>query len=538
MNKNRFFPFKWIAILIASLAIGLALYWANRSPRVPLPEALGETSAGAGHQSEHHDPAESHSEEHVELSAESLRLAGIRIETVQTRALNRTLSIVGQVEATPQGAVHLNSRVTGRVLELRVGIGDTVQRGQIVAVLDSEEIHRAEVAYAQASRQVIFAKAELQRRKQMAALGAYSHPPLEEARTREAEMEATLRQAETELHSAQERLSEVEAQRQAERAGLARAEQKVQRANALMQEQLMARQEYEAILWEREIAHASVAQVDARVQNAQAVLQGAETQLVTSRRQYEIAIAARKRAERVYQGRLDTRREVAEADMLYRQALLGKEAALDELNLLGGQPNGGHKLVLRAPISGRITARPVSIGETVTPDKPLYDILNSMTLWVSFDLYQEDLPLVQKGQTVLFTSPSAPGRKFTCTVVSISDTLDPNLRTVKARCVITNTGGLLKPGVFVEGTLKIGKRTPRVAVPQEAIQTMRDKWVVFLLTEEAGVFRIQTVEVGEEMDKFVTVRTGLKAGDRIVVKNAHVLLAYALRGEMSDGHDH
>jgi len=538
MNKNKAYTSKWIIVLATALLTASLLYWTGRFPGISSPEPPENALAGAGHPENHHDPEGTHAEEQIELSEESLRLAGIRIETARERSLHRTLSVIGQIEAAPKGVVHLNSRVTGRVLELRADVGDRVQKGQVVAVLDSEEIHRAEVNYAQASRRVAFAKAELQRRKQMAILGAYSSPPLEEAKRREAEAEATIRQAEAELRSAEERSKEEQAGLLAERALLARAEQKAQRANALLKEQLIARQEHEAILTEREIARASVAQAEARVQSAQAAMRSAESRLQAVHRQHEIAVAARKRAEKVYQGRLDSRKEVAEAEALYRQALLEKEAALDELSLLGGQPNGGHKLVLLAPIDGRITERSVSVGETVTPDKPLYDILNASMLWVSFDLYQEDLPLVRKGQTVVFTSPTAPGRSFKGRVDFISDTLDPRLRTVKARCVFANPGGLLKPGAFVEGTLTVGFEKPGVAVPQEAVQQMDDRQVVFLPEEREGAFRIQEVSVGEPIDGFVPVYQGLKAGDRLVVKNAHVLLAHALGSELGGGHDH
>lgn len=538
MNKPQLSLLKLLGILTVVLAIGFAVYWLNRSPDASLAESLSRSSDDAGLEQATHNRLGSDTSEHVELSPDSLRLAGIRIERVQARTLNRTLSIVGQVEAAPQGTVHLNSRVTGRVLELRAGIGDTVKQEQIVAILDSEEIHRAEVAYAQASRQVSFAKAEWERRKQMAALGAYSSPPLEDARKREAEAEVALRQVETDLRRAKESLIEAQARLRSEQTTLAHIEQKVQRSAALLAEQLIPRQEHEAILAQKAIAQASVSEAEARVQNARAALQGYEVQLQTAHRQLEIATAAKRRAEQIYHGRLETRKEVAEAETLYRQAILAKEAALDELHLLGGQPNGGHKLVLRAPISGRITARLVSIGETVTPDKPLYDILNPSTLWVSFDLYQEDLPFVQLGQTVLFTSPSVPNKPFSGKVSSISDIVDPNLRTVKARCVFTNTEGRLKPGMFVEGLLTIGKQKAVLAVPQEAVQTLRGKPVVFLPEQETSTFRIQEIEIGEPVAKFVPVHTGLKAGDRIVVKNAHILLAQLLRSEMGDEHDH
>ncbi|OYT68812.1 MAG: hypothetical protein CFK49_12800, partial [Armatimonadetes bacterium JP3_11] len=104
-------------------------------------------------------------------------------------------------------------------------------RGQVLAVLDSEEIHRAEVAYAQAKRQLEFARAELERRKRLAQLGAYSNPALEDARAKLAQARAELQAAEADaraaqnaVQNAQSALNKAQAQLQQIHAQLTRAE--------------------------------------------------------------------------------------------------------------------------------------------------------------------------------------------------------------------------------------------------------------------------------------------------------------------------
>ncbi|OYT69204.1 MAG: hypothetical protein CFK49_12470, partial [Armatimonadetes bacterium JP3_11] len=138
-------PRRWGQIvsvgIVVAVGVGL-LWWLNR----PVPEATlaNETSTVT-------------LPETITLSPESLNLAHLEVRTLRYEPLTRTLTLFGQIEPLPENLVNLNSRVTGRVLEIRAHVGDSVKRGQVLAVLDSEEIHRAEVAYAQAKRQLEFA---------------------------------------------------------------------------------------------------------------------------------------------------------------------------------------------------------------------------------------------------------------------------------------------------------------------------------------------------------------------------------------------
>jgi multidrug efflux pump subunit AcrA (membrane-fusion protein) len=253
---------KWTQWLTGAVIIALGvgvLWWLNR----PTPgEATPDDAARIP--------------ETITLPPESLQLAELGIETLRPRALTRVLRLFGQVEPMLENLVNLNSRVTGRVLEIRAHVGDRVRRGQVLAVLDSEEIHRAEVAYAQAKRQLAFARAELERRKRLAQLGAYSNPALEEARTRLASARAELRAAEAEHRNAQNAVQAAQSQLAKANTALQQANAQLARAERLLQAQLIAQQEYEAIR-----AHAQQAQADAEI--AQAQLQSARAALQSAR---------------------------------------------------------------------------------------------------------------------------------------------------------------------------------------------------------------------------------------------------------------
>lgn len=501
---------KWTSWMggVALIALGVgALWWLNR----PAMEETVPTQEEAA-------PPES-----ITLSPESLQLAEVTIETLRPRDLTRTLRLFGQVEPMPNNLVNLNSRVTGRVLEIRAQVGDRVKRGQVLAVLDSEEIHRAEVAYAQAKRQVEFARAELERRKRLAQLGAYSNPALEEARARLAAARAELRAAEADHRAAQNTVQTAEAQLAKANTALQQAEIQLARADRLLQAQLIAQQEYDALRAQRAQAQADVAIAEAQLQSAQSALQSATARLNAARETLQLAEQQAQRAEQIFRGQYLTSKEVAEAEAAYKQAQLALEAALDELRLLGGRPDGGHKLVLTAPFDGRIAALSVTIGETVTPDKPIFRIVNTDAVWATFDLFPEDLAYVQVGQTLRFTTDSVPGRTFEATIQLIMPETDPDTRVVKVRCVVNSPDPKLKPGVFLQAELPIVLERDVLVVPVEAVQMLEGTPHLFVATGREGEFALRPVELGRKVDNFVVVRGGVQAGERIVTRNASLL---------------
>jgi len=510
-------PRRWGQIvsvgIVVVIGVGL-LWWLNR----PAPEeiATNQTTATLP--------------ETVTLSSESLELARLEIRTLQFEPLMRTLTLFGQIEPLPENLVNLNSRVTGRVLEIRAHVGDTVKRGQVLAVLDSEEIHRAEVNYAQAKRQLEFARAELERRKRLAQLGAYSNPALEDARAKLAQARAELQAAEADARAAQNAVETAQAALSKAQTHLQQTRAQLSRAERLLQAQLIAQQEYESIRAQYEIAQAEVQSAQAQLDSARAAQQAAATRLQTARETFQIAQQQAERAEQVFKGQYLNAKEIADAEANYRQAQLALEAALDELRLLGGKPDGGHQLVLTAPFDGRIAALEVTVGETVTPDKPIFRILNTNAVWVSFDIHPDDLPYVRTGQSLRFSVDSVPNTQFEATVQLLMPEADPNKRVVKARCVVSNPDSRLKPGLFVRAELPVVIEPRALVVPAEAVQRIEGKPYLFVATGRAGEFALRPVQLGQTVNNQVVIRDGVKAGERVVVRNASLITGMLFGG--------
>ncbi len=517
MRSEAATPRRWTHWIggVLLIALGGGLLWLLNRPAMETPTA--ETP-------EHALP------ETITLSPESLQLAELSLETLRPRDLIRTLRLYGRIEALPVNQVNLNSRVTGRVLEIRAQVGDAVRQGQTLAVLDSEEIHRAEVAYAQAKRQLAFARAELERRRKLAQMGVYTHPMVEEARARLASARAELQTAQAEQRAAQNAVQTAQAQLAKANTALQQAQTQLARAERLLQAQLIARQEYEALQAQARQAQADVEIAEAHLQSARAALQSADARLESAQQAFQLAQQQAQRAEQVFRGQYLASKEVADAESAYREAQLALEAALDELRLLGGRPDGGHLLTIQAPISGRIAALNVTVGETVTPDKPMFRIVNTDAVWATFDLYPDDLPYVRAGQRLRFTCDAIPNKTFEATIQQIMPEAEAGSRLVRARGVVQNPDSRLKPGVFLQAELPIVLQRNALIVPAEAVQTLEGKPHLFLATGRTGEFALRPVLLGQQVDNQVVVRSGVQPGEQFVSRNASLLTGLLLGG--------
>lgn len=484
----------------------------------------------------------------IRFEGEGLRLAHLQIEPAGYGSLRSRLAVTGTVEPNLGGVVKVTPRVAGKITSVNVNVGGTVRVGQPLATLTSTELAQAQAAYRQATARVMVAHADLARQKKLASLGAFSRPSLEAARAQQSQAQAEAHTARSDVAVAQAGVSEAKSQLRALQAALEQAQAQVKvtqsrfnRADFLLKEGLVSRQnweqaqaDYERARADVDAAHANIAQGQAKGETARANLQSAQAKLAAAEERSQVAAQALTREEAVYRGRYLTSKEMVAAQATLSQAQLDQRAAADNARLLGGVPGRGDVLAVKAPLGGRITERLVTLGETVTPDKTLFTIIDLNTVWVQFNIYPKDLPAVRVGQAVTVAADTAPGRAFTGTVSYISDLADPATRTVKVRAVIHNAGGALRPETFVRGTIAAGGRAKALLVPKEAVQQLEGKSVVFTPAGRPGEFRPHPVQIGEKLGELVEIHSGLKAGERIVTRNAFLVKAQALKGELGD----
>jgi cobalt-zinc-cadmium efflux system membrane fusion protein len=187
---------------------------------------------------------------------------------------------------------------------------------------------------------------------------------------------------------------------------------------------------------------------------------------------------------------------------------------------------------LRAPISGTIIDRQISLGEYASEQKPAFVVADLSTIWVDLSVYRQDLKRVRIGDEVLI-DPDDGGGDIKATVSYISPVGASDTQTALARVVLNNTDGRLRPGLFITARLVLTKRNVAVAVRVGAIQTLENKTVIFV--REGDKIEARPVEIGESDAHHAEVKAGLAAGERYAAEHSFVVKAEMGKGE--HGHD-
>lgn len=205
------------------------------------------------------------------------------------------------------------------------------------------------------------------------------------------------------------------------------------------------------------------------------------------------------------------------------------------LQLLHAPEDGSasHEFFLRSPIPG------VVVNRTATPGLEVQGMLSSANVvqelftvgridrvWVWGDVYERDLGRVRRGQPVSIRSVAYPDRTLAGVVDYVADTLDPQSHTARVRCDVPNPELLLKPEMYVTLSIELAARET-LALPRGAVLKSGDRSVVFVEDGKASDgrtrFRQRPVEPGDADDGWVSIASGLSAGERVVVSGSILL---------------
>ena len=189
---------------------------------------------------------------------------------------------------------------------------------------------------------------------------------------------------------------------------------------------------------------------------------------------------------------------------------LGK-AAVDRI-LKTGEPI--RAVGVSSPISGYVVKKTVVLGSRVTPDEPLFEIVDLAKVYIIASVYPHQLAGIRVGDSATFTTPSLPGRSFEAKVDLIYPDVDLTTRTARVRFQVENDELALRPGQFGDAELASAPAED-LAVPLDAIVDTGRSVYVFV-AKEGGRFEPRKVELGPELGDRVVVRGGLREGERVV----------------------
>ncbi len=171
-------------------------------------------------------------------------------------------------------------------------------------------------------------------------------------------------------------------------------------------------------------------------------------------------------------------------------------------------------LVLYSPFRGVIQDLAVDQGRKVMTGEHLVDIADLSVMWVWAQFYQDELPLLQKGQAVTITTSSSTNGQFTGKIALIDPFLDANMRTGRVRIDLENPDLTLRPEMYVNVETTVGSGEG-LAVPVAAVIPTGSRNIVFVDKGE-GKLEPRYVELGRKYGDFFQVKSGLAEAERVV----------------------
>lgn len=412
-------------LLGASLALGVAVLVPGvpAALRAGMGLALPAAPAGDGHG---HNPGEGHAEDappegHIRMTEAQVAAAGIALAEAAPGLVVRRVSLPGTVTANADRLARVPARVAGIVTGLHKRLGDRVEAGEVLALIESAEIATVKGDYLAALRTTELVRVTFEREQR---------------------------------------------------------------------------------LWQRRIS--------------------AEQDFLKARTDWQEA-----------QIRLD----------LARQKLAALGLGTAEVEALPRQPiEALRRQAVRAPIAGRVTARPIVLGAAVAAEAEVYTVADLATVWVELAVPPAELGFVREGMAVRLRGEGGGGEggvRGEGRLVFLSPVLDPETRSARAVVEVANPEDAFHPGGYATADLATIEQPVEVLVPRGAVQQIGGETVVFVRTPEGFEARVVVLGRGDQGggdQEAVEVVFGLDPGERYAAGNSFILKAELGKAEAEHAH--
>jgi len=204
----------------------------------------------------------------------------------------------------------------------------------------------------------------------------------------------------------------------------------------------------------------------------------------------------------------------------------------DQIEALNSSQNEDNLLPVTSPLSGQVIKCEILKGDRVEEGTLLMEVASLDWLWAEARVQEKDIKLIHPGQPAVVEVSAFPGRSYQGQITYLAPVIESSTRTVKARLEVKNEKGGLRPGMFADITILL-PGIEALAVPEEAVQTISGKTVVFV-AETQGVFVIKEIDTGSPVNGWRPVVKGLSAGDRYVARGSFILKSELLKNTFGE----
>jgi len=179
---------------------------------------------------------------------------------------------------------------------------------------------------------------------------------------------------------------------------------------------------------------------------------------------------------------------------------------------------------IRAPFSGLVAERLVSIGDYVTRGAHVATVVRVDPMRIELTVPEQAVSLVKAGQPVKISVDAYPGETFVARVRYVSPSLRADQRALTVEAVAPNQDARLKPGLFATALIQQPVSAPALLVPATAVETLTGTSRVYVV--KGGKVEERIVTLGETIGQQIEITSGIAKGD---------VIAAAPKGHLADG---
>lgn len=250
------------------------------------------------------------------------------------------------------------------------------------------------------------------------------------------------------------------------------------------------------------------------------------------------------RQETLYKEKVGSGKEYQKIKAEYDGLKALTDALKAKLKILGMDPEMvlegkiAEVIYVRSPLNGKVSLVDTKIGEFVSTDRRLFQVVDNSHVHAALRVYENDIMKIREDQKVEVTSPAVPDKKFTATIYAISPAFEDNPKNVHVHADFDIHDDRLISGMYISGKITTAPKE-RVVVPRAAV-TADEKYNYIFMQEEEGEneFRRVAVKTGIEEGDWIEIVDAAKLPKdiQIALNGAYYLLAELDKGEMEHSH--
>lgn len=262
-------------------------------------------------------------------------------------------------------------------------------------------------------------------------------------------------------------------------------------------------------------------QILAELQSSE--LSSLKSELNSLKAQIEIAKVELNSKKDLFKDGISSNKDLIEATNNLQ--ILETEKQKIESNLkLYSASNSKNVFQIKAPTSGIITEKNINSGTTVTDDGDvLFSISNLNNVWAMANIYASDIGRIQSGMNVEIETLSYPNETFSGRINLISQILDQETKTLKARIDLDNADFKLKPGMIADIRVLNELNSQEIAIPTASILFYDNKNYVLVYHDDCEIEK-REITLLSKRNGLSYIGSGLKENEKIITKNQLLIL--------------